>query len=383
MAVIFIEPGGDATQSVANPGLFSAVVGTVAYATDQAYTGAGSIKCTSDVVANAYFNKAGVMADTGRRVSFHFRFDTLPDADLKLTPLEIDQAGGATCFGLTIRTTGKLAIYDKNNVVQATGNTVLAVNTWYRISVVYNITSGSVNSISVYLNGTPEVTASNITVNTASNYIYFGGQIETVAGANTWHTWTDNIYIDDGTSGDPGNICVTAKRPVANGTLNDWVTQIGSGGSGYGAGHSPQVNERPTSTTNGWSIQSASLKVEEYSIEGKAVGDADISNAQILDFMGWVYAKVGVSNTGNIVVAGAATNISLTTSYFIYTQIAGTSTYPTGGNDIGMDNNSVNQLFSLAECGIVVAYIPSVSTPALVSTVPSYSFGYKDQVTAY
>ncbi len=64
----------------------------------------------------------------------------------------------------------------------------------------------------------------------------------------------DDIYVDNGSDlSDPGNVHVTAKRPGSNGLSNGFATQIGSGGSGFGSGHAPQVNERPLSNTNGWS----------------------------------------------------------------------------------------------------------------------------------
>src|SRR6185436_9856514 len=121
-------------------------------------------------------------------------------------------------------------------------------------------------------------------------------------------------YVDSSASlTDTGNIWVTAKRPNANGTTNGFTTQIGSGGSGYGTGHSPQVNERVLSTTNGWSMVGAGSAVtEEYNIESAAAGDIDISSANYVDVMGWVYASSLVNETASIIVNGVSSNISLT-----------------------------------------------------------------------
>jgi hypothetical protein len=178
-----------------------------------------------------------------------------------------------------------------------------------------------------------------------------------------------DFYIDDGTTlDDPGNIIITNKRPNAAGALNDFTTQIGSGGSGYGTGHSPQVNEQPLSTTNGWSIASASAKTEEYTIEGAATGDIDVSNPRykLVDYMGWIYAKTGTADTRNIIVNGVSSNISVTTGYAIYTKVAGSTSYPSGNTAIGMNNNSLVALDSLAECGILLAY----KLPRRVSVTP-------------
>src|SRR5262249_48208692 len=97
-------------------------------------------------------------------------------------------------------------------------------------------------------------------------------------------------------------------------------------------------------------------QTEEYSIESSSTGDIDISTATVVDYMGWVYTKVASASTGNIIVGGTTSNISVTTNYKMFTQAKGSTTYPAGNTDIGMDTNNINQLFILAECGIMVAY---------------------------
>jgi hypothetical protein len=171
-----------------------------------------------------------------------------------------------------------------------------------------------------------------------------------------------DFYIDNSSSlTDTGNIWVTAKRPVANGTTNGFSTQIGSGGSGYGTGHSPQVNERPLSTTNGWSMVGAGSAVtEEYNIEGKSVGDIDISTATIIDWLGWVSIKALAGETGNVIIDGASVAQAITTTATLYTKIKGSATYPAGtGADIGFQTTTALTTVSLYECGVIVAYIPA------------------------
>ena len=142
----------------------------------------------------------------------------------------------------------------------------------------------------------------------------------------------DDLYVDSGTTlDDPGDIRVAAKRPVANGAVNQFTTQIGSGGSGYGSGHAPQVNERPLNTANGWSISTTTKATEDYNVEGRAAGDVDLSGATIVDYMGWINAtEASTSNSPvtHIIVNGTATAKTLTTSYAMYTQFARSSIYP-------------------------------------------------------
>ncbi len=141
--------------------------------------------------------------------------------------------------------------------------------------------------------------------------------------------------------------------------MNEWTTQVGSGGSGYGTGHSPQVNEQPVSGTNAWSIASASLKTEEYTIEAANVGDTDVSSARkyaLIDYVGWASAKVATNGNRNMIVNGVTALKALITTNTTVFQIAGSTTYPSGATAIGFNNNSVNNLTTLNECGIMLAY---------------------------
>ncbi len=173
------------------------------------------------------------------------------------------------------------------------------------------------------------------------------------------------MYVDSGSNlKDPGNIWVTAKRPNANGTANNFSTQVGSGGSGYGTGHSPQVNERPLSTTNGWSVVGAGSAVtEEYNVENTAAGDIDISNPNIsiIDVAGWVNASSLVGETTNIILNGSSLSQAITSTNTTYTKFAGSPIYPLGaGADIGIQTDTSLTTVTLNELGVMVAYIPYV-----------------------
>ncbi len=179
------------------------------------------------------------------------------------------------------------------------------------------------------------------------------------AGANKFLNF-QHVYIDDVNDlTAPGDIRITAKRPNANGTLIEFTTQIGAGGSGYGSGHSPQVNERPLSTTNGWSIAATAVKTEEYNIEGQTVGDINLSGATLVDYTGWVHAKALIAETGKIRVNNVDTNISLTSTITMFTKIAASTTYPAAtGTDIGILTSATETTVSLYEAGIMFAYNP-------------------------
>lgn len=361
----FLDPGGDATGNVlagSSGGLWT-TVNVLANVTASTSVVHGNhhyaIKVASTAATNPYFTRTGILADAGRRISFYLNIDTIPNANLKMNPVEIDTAALATSFGVTITSAGKLAIYNKTNAVVSTGATVLSTSTWYRICVVYTITSASVNTITVYLNGVSEVTATNLSATVSTSNASFGFS-ETVYGATGVNMYYSDIYVDDGTSGDTGDTWVTAKRPFSNGTSNQFTIQTGSGGSGYGTGHAPQVNERPLSTANGWGIGASTAATEEYTIEGKSVGDIDISTATIIDFIGWACCAFTTTLTVNkLIVAGVATTVTIGAGTNVVFLAAGSSIYPAGNTDIGFQATSgSSSTFVLYECGIMVAYIP-------------------------
>ncbi len=155
------------------------------------------------------------------------------------------------------------------------------------------------------------------------------------------------------------NIRVTAKRPFANGTLNQFTTQIGAGGSGYGSGHAPQVNERALSVTNGWSIVGAGSQVEDYNIEGIAIGDVDISSAVIIDQIGWGYLSSTLGDTITISVNGfTAATASTTSTQTMFFGATGQVAYPPGGgSDLEYRCGPTVTTVNLYEGGVIIAYV--------------------------
>ena len=246
---------------------------------------------------------------------------------------------------------------------------MLAINTWYRISFSYYITNTTTFQGKIYINGILDSTANAGTLTrTGSDNFVLG--LASGGRGNNINYYFDDIYVATGGASsssqpDPGNILVTAKRPNANGTTNNFNTQIGSGGSGYGSGHSPQVNEQPLNTANGWSIIGAGSAVtEEYNVENAATGDVNITGVTIVDYVGWLYTNAVLSETAKMIVNGVSTNISIPANANTMFQVAaGSTTYPAGsGSDIGETTDTTVTTVSLYECGIIIAYTPSTGS---------------------
>lgn len=321
--------------------------------------------------ANSQLGRTAVMADAGRRVTFWVYFDGVSTLDNPITRV-IASNGSDIVFQLFTDTTGQFLSLSDGGGNRKTGTVAILPFRWYRIAFSYVIVSASNWTVNVYLTetdgkeGTLALSASNadftLTFTSGTEFRIFNGD-----GANFPSNFSP-IYIDDGTNlTDPGDVRVTAKRPFSNGTTNGFTTQIGSGGSGYGSGHAPQVNERPLDTANGWSIINAgSVVTEEYNIEARDAGDIALPvTHRVLGQMGWVYTDALLAETGQLILKGADTPISITTTPTLFTVINDGDYPPGSGADIGEKTDATVTTVNLYEAGILVAYLePLAGAPS-------------------
>ena len=353
-----MEAGTDATFGFE---FYSSTTGTVSSDPAQVQTGLRSIKCDSTGSGlEASVLKQGILDDAGRRISCYFRFSTLPTAD---TDILIAWASGDTSnpWSLRLRTSGKLALWSASQL--GTDGSTLSINTWYRISVAYKITSTTVYDLRVFVNGVLDISVTNGTA------LFTTGTLDLAVGwigdgTNNAITNVDDLYVDDSAAlTDPGNIHITAKLPNSN-NVNNFNTAIGANP----ANRWTNVNERALSETNGWGDNAASTQLENYTLQTAAVGDVDISAATIIARMAWIWAKqlIAVAGTPGITNNGTTTGITLTTTSTLYTDIVDSSIYPSDVAGIGMRSAGVAaDATDLFECGMLIAYIPGVPLPVL------------------
>lgn len=367
-AITFLEPSGDADFLVGTTnGFWAAVTNAPAVATDFVHGGhQRSIKYrpgVGDIVKTA----SGTISDTGARISVYVYFNAMPSSAGGVTIFDLRKTGGLGAddiVSVNITPSGTLQMWQNGNTFQIGGNATLgnlATGVWYRISLAYTITSTSVNRFELRVNGISTISITNATITSTGSSRVAIGNLNTDTALDMR---TSDHYIDNSSAlTDTGDIWVTAKRPNANGTTNGFTTQIGSGGSGYGTGHSPQVNERPLSTTNGWSMVGAGSAItEEYNIENAATGDISLTGATIVGYEGWISAKSLVGEPAKLVLSGTNVPRTLTTSIATYFATTTSATYPAGtGTDIGLTTDTSLTTVSLYEAGIVVAYIPAAT----------------------
>lgn len=358
MATTFLEPGSDADFAVATTnGFWGSLVATPTSNTDFVNTYHTHSIAYIAGATYAAITPAGACADAGTRASVWVYIVAYPAATQSF--LRFYESTGATgLFAIRLTTTGGLQLANGTPTTLGSGGT-LSLGQWYRVSVAYTIASTTVNRFEVFLNGVRVISVTDGTL------LATGTSLLRIVntGGSTFDFRSSDHYIDNSSAlTDPGNIYVVAKRPFANGTANNFNTQIGAGGSGYGSGHAPQVNERPLSVTNGWSVVAVAATTEEYNIEGRNSGDVDLTMTNIVDYMGWVSTKALTGETVDIIINGVNFSQAITTTNTLYKKIAGATVYPAGtGADIGMTTDATATTVSLYECGIVFAFIPPTS----------------------
>ncbi len=365
MAATYMDPSGDATFTIAvsaNGGFYGTATNTIV--TDIVHGGhVKSIKPTINSSAGM-ITINGTLVDAGYRQSIYLYINALPTAT---TAFWIAQTTGAAAVNqLKLTSAGVLQLFEATAQIGSNGAT-LSTGTWYRISIAATLASTSSNRFEVFKDGVSTISVTNATLTRiGSNRSYFGYDRKD----GTFDTRFSDLYIDNSSAltDISSDVWVTAKRTFSNGTTNGFTTQIGSGGSGYGSGHAPQVNERPISQTNGWTMVGAgSATTEEYNIESASAGDIDISSATIIEYMGWLYAKslAPETATGILSTGLQSWNVALTSTaamFLYFSSSFGSTTYPPGtGTDIGIVTTTALTTVSLYECGVIVAYNPTVT----------------------
>lgn len=359
MATVWIEAGSAATRD-SKPWLTPNTSGTGVISSDtQAIdTSVRSNKYANGATpgATAYHDSRTWTGSNSLGFTRKFRWDNFPADGTELFRFS---SAGSPSLEFFADGAGGFKLLDSSFSVLATGTHTTALNTDGRICVRVSITNATTFLVKVYIGGVLDMNVSSGgTVVTLIDQVSEGLLGGSAASDTmfTAHGYAINSY-DAGV--DMGDVRVVVKRPNANGTTNGFTTQIGVGGSGYGTGHSPQVNERALSETNGWAMVGAGSAItEEYNVEDAATGDADLTGATILDWQGWIWAKALVNETAILIVKNVTSNAALTNTSTYFRAYAAVTTYPANtGTDIGMITTTALTTVSLYECGVEIAYI--------------------------
>ena len=179
-------------------------------------TGVGHVELGS-------FSATGVNANlsTGTPtiyVTMYFRYVTKPaNADE-----EIIQFGAGTKFALRLNSGGNLAAYDSDLTLLATGTTVLAANTQYRLDI--SVGTGAAGAWEVLIAGVAEISGTGNLLATSNTRIFIGKA--TNRNGNTVDFFYDDVWVDNAAY--KGAHVVVALHPNADGSTQQWTGGTGA-----------------------------------------------------------------------------------------------------------------------------------------------------------
>lgn len=201
-----------------------------------------SLRCNPATTATGFASVYGPLATFGNLGAysaatvyyrFYFRYDTKPASGDE--PIFVArQTGNATKLELRINSAGNLAAYDRTPTLLATGSTVLASGTWYRIEV--KVGTGASAAWEVLIDGVSEISGTADLSTTNNGWSIMGKAFNRNGN-------TVDFYYDDCRASSteyPGEGKVLLRAPSANGTYQTFSVGAGSGSHYQIVGEVPQ-----------------------------------------------------------------------------------------------------------------------------------------------
>ena len=376
MASIFLET----SQATYGTQFWSEITGSVTRDTTAARDplGLSSWKCDSGAEGVAAYANKSTLPLAGARTSAYFYFANFP-ATLERTIMAWRMAA-TVYFTLKITPTGVLQLWGSSQI--GSNGSTLALNTLYRLSVAYKQISSSVFDITVWKNGIPDISISNVTLPAGTADRFAIGYCDGPSDNKVLNF--SHVYIDNDTSlTDPGGgsgyaLYVTAKLPAA--VNNNQYTTTGGTGA---------VNERPLSETNYKAELGKVQYLQDYTLQTAAVGDVDISGAGItlISRCAWMWASLSKAATVYIVDNGdSATGFAINATKVLCTKLTDSATYPSNAAGIGQKSTGTAEDSYLYECGTLIAYKKLLATTAYKDTATRFKLwarGYTDIATRF
>jgi hypothetical protein len=353
-------------------GEFLTASGSVALETTIVHSGSYSVRCNPTGTALGYMgfgtiSTAGVHNNSSdvntAYVQFWFRYATKPASGREPIFGAFDVANTSKAH-VCLDSNGLLSFLDKNGTLVATGSTVLAANTWYRIEV--KVSTGTGNQpYEVRINGVSELSGDANQGTNANGSWRFGKSGD--LNGQTVDLYYDDMIVDNAAY-PGGDVSIKVITPNANGSTMSW--SAGTNSSDY-----QEVDEVPFNDAD--YVQSPTSGNPNIGLfQMTDTGSVGI-NGTILSLKGYIRTRENTSVTSAVklrIKSGSSTQDTSTrngtTTVAVQQLIANTdpatsAAWTQGGIDsveIGAveDNAVATRLTSVMGH---VAYIPSAITP--------------------
>lgn len=227
-------------------------------------------------------------------VSFYFYYAV--KAGSADEPIAATYNGSSTLrLELRLNSSGQLVIYDSTPALVATGTTVLAQNTWYRIDLQSN--SGVSGNYELKINGVLELSGTANQTAT-SNYIVGLGKTNN-RNSQAVDYYYDDVWIDE-TDYAPANYSIRRLDPVSD-DVNGW------NGTYADIDETPISETEYVSSTGGAAPMTATYNVETFASAGITAG----STIHLAKAFSWVAEPSAITNTYTYgIVSGATTSVT-------------------------------------------------------------------------
>ena len=221
---------GDTSEANSTTGTVSVQTGTVRSGTyalrvNPTTNGQGIFTITG-IAADGSYNFSGMSLATAY-LTVYFRVATAPGSSDEEILVFQDTNNSVVKMMVRLTSARKLAVYDTTVALQATGTTVLSLNTWYRLDIKCG-TGAATAPWEVNIDGTLEIsgTGNLATTNTGSVRL---GKV-TNRNSQTVDFFYDDVFVDDAAY--IGAHAIVALAPNGAGTFQTWTIGAG-GGSNY------------------------------------------------------------------------------------------------------------------------------------------------------
>jgi hypothetical protein len=244
---------GDGTE-------LSAVSGTASIQNSTVRTGGYAVRANPTTTATG-FVRVGAPAAGGNNtqyatatayITFYFRYATKPASNSEPFFSAVDNLPNDK-LSLRLNSSGNATVHNAAGTLIATGSTVLAVNTWYRIDV--KVGTGGSGAWEVKINGVSEASGTASLGINDNSFILLGKHVN--VNGQTVDFFYDDVWIDNAAF-PTGEVAVQVMQPDGDGSSTDWT------------GAYTAVDELPHNSDTDFISTSTSGHVELVTLESAA-----------------------------------------------------------------------------------------------------------------
>ena len=333
----------------------SATAGTFSVQSTTKRTGGYALQVNPATTATGY-NTFGAVGTNGAGTSlniasaytrFYFRVATAPTSGDE--PIYSGYVSTTMAFELRLNSSRQLALYSTTPSLLATGTTVLALNTWYRIDL--RVDQGATGTYLLKIDGTQEFTGTGNFGTSNFDTVRVGKNVDRTASNGNLDVFYDDFAI--GTTDYFGAGGVFALRPAGDGNYTTCTIGAGAGSDWQNVDEVPSDDNTTYLVTTGVATDKCTVSVQSTATAGvtETIDSVKVVVIMMRDGATNGSLKIFFEVNGGGGSTSETTAFSSTTSYgdramFFATNPNGAATWVASAVDnihFGVTENSANK----------------------------------------